>query len=255
MMDLIPINYENSQITVLGRDLHAALEIKSDYSTWFKRMAEYGFEEGTDYVKFLEDRPQNLEKDELGSSQEFSIKPKTNHQLTLDMAKEIAMIQRTPIGKQVRKYFIEVEKQYRQTENLLNKDTVTQALTIAADRADAAVKLGMEVSLARLHAMTQVEGELSVNLYSWKQLLPPSNSYDLPALTPTQIANILGDGMTARKVNLMLAEHGLQFKPVNTWLLTEAGKQYAVIIPFYNSSAEHYGYQIKWKISVLNVLK
>ena len=62
-------------------------------------MCEYGFSEGTDFSTFL--------------SESTGGRPKTNHAMTLDMAKEISMIQRSEKGKQARQYFIEVEKQYK----------------------------------------------------------------------------------------------------------------------------------------------
>ena len=62
MNDLITVNYDNEQPTILGRDLHKALEIKTDYSTWFKRMCEYDFSEGKDFKScssFLESEKQH----------------------------------------------------------------------------------------------------------------------------------------------------------------------------------------------------
>lgn len=55
MNDLISINYNSEQPTVLGRDLHEALKIDSNYTTWFKRMCEYGFDEGKDFIPILEE--------------------------------------------------------------------------------------------------------------------------------------------------------------------------------------------------------
>jgi anti-repressor protein len=90
---------------VLGRDLHKFLESNEAYTNWFKRMVEYCFEENRDFVQI------NIssESDFTGIDQRF-VRPKYNHQLTLDMAKEISMIQRNEKGKQARQYFIECEK-------------------------------------------------------------------------------------------------------------------------------------------------
>lgn len=77
MNDLITINYENEQPTVLGRDLHEALEVNTDYSTWFKRMCEYDFKEGKDFSSIL------------GKS--TGGRPSTEHQLTIPMAKEMLL--------------------------------------------------------------------------------------------------------------------------------------------------------------------
>lgn len=53
MDELVRINYEKDRPTVLGRDLHAVLEVKTPYDKWFPRMCEYGFVEGTDFSTFL----------------------------------------------------------------------------------------------------------------------------------------------------------------------------------------------------------
>lgn len=79
MNEIIKINYgENSdRPTVSGRDLHEALMIETPYKKWFDRMTEYGFTEGTDFWTFL--------------SESTGGRPSTDHQLTIEMAKEICM--------------------------------------------------------------------------------------------------------------------------------------------------------------------
>ena len=55
--ELLKIDYTNvDKPTVLGRDLHKALEVQTAYKDWFPRMCEYGFEEGKDYCSILSDR-------------------------------------------------------------------------------------------------------------------------------------------------------------------------------------------------------
>lgn len=108
MNELIKINYDSDRPTVLGRDLYETLEIKTAYKDWFPRMCEYGFTEGTDYCSFLSDR-----------SDGKSGKPKTDHQLTIEMAKEICMIQRSEKGKQCRQYFIAVEEQFNNPQAIM----------------------------------------------------------------------------------------------------------------------------------------
>ena len=110
MNDLIKVNYESDRPTILGRDLHAALEVVTPYDKWFPRMSEYGFTEGEDYSTFLSDRIDGK-----------AGKPRTDHQLTIDMAKEICMIQRSEKGKQFRQYFIEVEKQWNTPESVMSR--------------------------------------------------------------------------------------------------------------------------------------
>jgi len=98
---------ETGEPTVLGRELHEFLGVTTRYNDWFPRMAEYGFIEGKDFYSFL------------SKTSETGGRPSTNHLLTIDMAKEIAMIQRTERGKQARQYFIQVEKDYNSPEKIM----------------------------------------------------------------------------------------------------------------------------------------
>ena len=64
MNELININYENTdRPTVMGRELHEALKIESNYTTWFKRMCEYGFDEGKDYATCFPNLESDYHKD------------------------------------------------------------------------------------------------------------------------------------------------------------------------------------------------
>ena len=109
MKDLIQIHYDNAdRPTVSGRELYEALEVKTAYKDWFPRMCEYGFSEGKDYCSFLSDR-----------SDGKAGKPRTDHQLTIPMAKELSMLQRTDKGKQMRQYFIAVEEQWNSPDAIM----------------------------------------------------------------------------------------------------------------------------------------
>lgn len=120
---LIPLQEYNDAPVVLGRDLHAFLEVQSNYREWFPRMVAYGFEEGKDYAS-----KNRRVQDSLGREREA-----TDHIITLDMAKEISMIQRTDKGKQARQYFIECEKQAKQATPALTEDEIVhQALAITS---------------------------------------------------------------------------------------------------------------------------
>ena len=95
---------DNGNSVVSGRELHEFLGVTERYSSWFSRMTKYGFEENVDYLGCKVFNA--LAKQEL-----------QDHALTLDMAKEISMIQRTEKGKQARQYFIDVEKEYKKQIN------------------------------------------------------------------------------------------------------------------------------------------
>lgn len=122
MNELIPIRDEGGRKAVTGRDLHEFLEIESRYNDWFPRMIEYGFTAGQDFVLKNE-----YGQDKLGRRREV-----VNHIITLDMAKEISMIQRTERGKQARQYFIECERQAKQMAPQLPQDYASALRELAA---------------------------------------------------------------------------------------------------------------------------
>ena len=106
MNELINIKTsETGEPSVSGRELHEFLGVKTLYKDWFPRMVEYGFTEGKDFSSFL--------------SESTGGRPGIEHLLTIDMAKELAMIQRTDRGKQARQYFIQVEKDYNSPEKIM----------------------------------------------------------------------------------------------------------------------------------------
>lgn len=88
---------EQGQKLVSARELHEVLESKERFSKWFERMLSYGFTSGQEYTSYQMVHPQNKQMI-------------TDYALTLDMAKHIAMVQRTEVGMKVRNYFIECEK-------------------------------------------------------------------------------------------------------------------------------------------------
>lgn len=101
---LVPVftgSIQNQPVQLCNaRDLHAFLEVGRDFATWVKdRIAEYGFAEGEDYSPVLGNR-----------SDGRAGKRRTEYHLTLDMAKELAMVERNEKGRQVRRYFIECER-------------------------------------------------------------------------------------------------------------------------------------------------
>ena len=115
MNEIIKVNYDNDRPTVLARDLHDFLEVKTAFKDWFPRMCEYGFSEGTDFCSFL--------------SESTGRRPAQDAQLTIEMAKEICMLQRNERGKQARQYFIQLEKDWNSPEKVM-----ARALQIADKR-------------------------------------------------------------------------------------------------------------------------
>ena len=115
MNELIKVTYDNDRPAVSARDLHDFLEVKTAYKDWFPRMCEYGFTEGEDFCSFL--------------SESTGGRPAQDAILTIDMAKELCMIQRNEKGKLARQYFIQIEKDWNSPEKVM-----ARALQIAKDR-------------------------------------------------------------------------------------------------------------------------
>ena len=188
MNDLIKVNYENDRPTVLARELHEFLEVKTAYKDWFPRMCEYGFSEGTDYCSFLSDRVDGLPG-----------KPRQDAQLTIEMAKEICMLQRNEKGKQARQYFIQLEKDWNSPEKVM-----ARALKIA----DKTIMLLQDENAQQ----KQIIAELN----------PKASYYDVvlqtkDAISTSQIAKDYGK--SAMWLNDLLHTLSVQFKQGGVWLL------------------------------------
>lgn len=111
MNELLKVNYDNERITLSARELHEFLEIKTKYKDWFPRMCTYGFDENVDYRAMAQKR----------ATAQGNETTYVDHEITLDMAKEIAMIQRSEKGKEVRQYFLELERKWNSPEAVMNR--------------------------------------------------------------------------------------------------------------------------------------
>lgn len=105
MEQLIKIDADNQ--TVSARDLHEALKAKTRFNDWFKRICEYGFIEGVDFYS------------KMSKTNENGGRPATEYEVTIDMAKQICMIQRSDIGMKVRQWFIDLEKAWNTPEQVM----------------------------------------------------------------------------------------------------------------------------------------
>ena len=112
--EIIPVyKTDDGERVVIGRELHEKLGIRTEYKDWFPRMIEYGFEDGKDFSSFL--------------SESTGGRPRKEHLLKFDMAKHIAMIQRTPIGMAIRNKLIELEKAVIQKDSYMIEDPIERA--------------------------------------------------------------------------------------------------------------------------------
>ena len=111
MNELLKVNYDSERITLSARELHEFLEIETPFKKWFLRMTEYGFNQNFDYREVMDKNVQNPKGG----------RPSTDYEITLDMAKEIAMLQRSEKGKQCRQYFLELERKWNSPEAVMNR--------------------------------------------------------------------------------------------------------------------------------------
>jgi anti-repressor protein len=188
MKELIKVKTNENDITLSGRELHEFLEIKTEYKKWFSRMIEYGFTENVDYQRVTQKCPT------LGGVQEI-----VDHEIKLDMAKEIAMIQRNEKGKQARKYFLEVEKAWNSPEMIMKR-----ALEIANKRVE---NLQLENTQQK-----QIIGELKPKADYTDIILKNKG-----LVTITQIAKDYG--LSGQALNDKLHELKIQYKIGEQWLL------------------------------------
>ena len=113
MNELITINYENDKPTVNGRDLYNALQVNARYTDWFKRMCDYGFAEGRDYETVLKNVIR-VDGSEMPQKQ-------FDHLISINMAKQLCMIQRTEIGRKFREYFIHIEEAWNSPGKIMER--------------------------------------------------------------------------------------------------------------------------------------
>lgn len=127
MSDCFPRIYESENPTVSARDLHEKLHIGTKFTTWFERMKEYGFSEGKEFFP------------KLGETSDQGGRPQTDFEISVDMAKQICMIQRSPEGKQIRQYFIDLEKAWNTPEQIFARALKMADKTIESLKKDNAV--------------------------------------------------------------------------------------------------------------------
>lgn len=190
MKELINVvNSPNGDILVSGRELHEFLEIQTPYKKWFDRMSEYGFDENVDFITVGQKSPIAN-----GGFQE-----RKDHHIKLDMAKEIAMIQRSGRGKQARQYFLELERKWNSPDMI--------------------IKRAHEFLQKRVEELTTNNLVLTQQVH---ELKPKASYYDMVLQNKSllSVSKIAKDyGVSAMALNKKLHELGIQFKQGDIWLL------------------------------------
>lgn len=172
-----------------ARELHKFLDVETPYHKWFPRMAEYGFIENSDY----------LVTDIFVPNSNGGKQTQIDHQLTIEMGKEIAMLQRNEKGKQARTYFIELEKAWNTPEQVM-----ARAIKIAN------------------HTISNLKLENNQQKQMLNEFSPKASYYDVVLQTADvlSIGKIAKDyGKSAIWINAKLHDLGIQFKQGGVWLL------------------------------------
>ena len=192
MDELIKVNFDTQ--TVSARELHEKLNIGTKFTTWFERMCEYGFTEGNEFFP------------KLGETSEQGGRPSMDYDISVDMAKQICMIQRTPEGKECRQYLIDLEKAWNTPEQVFARALKMADQTISSLK-DRCKFLGGQV----------VEQQKVI-----EELQPKASYYDMILQCKDLIATtvIAKDyGMSAKAFNAMLHDMRVQFKQGDMWVL------------------------------------
>ncbi len=121
MNELFNVTTNGDKLTLSARELYKELNIAGRFSRWFEQMSEYGFEENVDFTSV-----QNCTVVNNGATRELQ-----DYQITLDMAKEIAMLQRNEKGKEIRRKLIELEKAWNSPEKVMARALDIAHKTIA----------------------------------------------------------------------------------------------------------------------------
>ena len=197
MKELIKITEQNGNQVVSMKDLYTFLEVRENWTDWTKRMLGYGFDENIDYeaVSVFRHHPNGI-----GGT---TVK---DYALTLDCAKEIAMLQRSERGKMARQYFIECEKQLRSGKFAL-PTTYKEALQSLLEEVEAKERLQEQNDLQRIELQNQAP-----KVAYYNEVLTSQSTYNA-----NQIAKELG--MSAESMNKLLHKLEVQYKQGGQWLL------------------------------------
>ena len=194
MNELIKITEKKGQQLVSARELHEFLEVNSRFNDWIgNRIRKYEFEEGNDYTKILVQciRGQN----------------EYDYAITIDMAKELSMVENNEKGKKARKYFIQCEKKLKGINQPKLPTTYKEALLQLVEAEEEKERL----QLANKQ-QEQIIGELKPKA-DYTDVILKSNSL----VTITQIAKDYG--MSGQEMNSLLHELKVQYKLSDQWLL------------------------------------
>ena len=214
---------ENKIDTVSARDLHKKLQVKSRFNDWINnRIKKFGFVENEDFFCITKNLVTQRKDGQKGTS-EYK-----EYFVIIDMAKELAMVENSEIGRKVRRYFIELEKKFFQLIQKENQPVQTshdfdiKSYTQQNRDLIELIKLINSENAITLHYLDKLT--LKLNLKSPLDFLEIDlNSY---YFIPTELGKFLNK--SAVEVNKILEKKGFQEKIDGVWILTEQGEKFAI---------------------------
>lgn len=248
--------------TVDGRALHAFLEVGRDFTNWIKgRIQTYGFEKGVDYevyAAFGENPSGDLSSPNRASAKSRPQR-RTEYVLTIDMAKELGMVENNERGRMVRRYFIDCERRAKAPRRAAamkrppSSRTLTSTWAWAESISD---QLGIRDANQKAlgaNALTErITGVDVLGVMGLKHLVAPQQTV---LLTPTEIGERLGE-FSARFINARLLEHGFQSGSPGAWEPTEKGVAAGgVMVDVARGNGTGNSRQLRWSSNIIDELR
>jgi phage anti-repressor protein len=229
-----------------ARDLHKFLEVETRFNDWInRRINTYGFVKNTDFYSF--------------SGKSTGGRPNEEYSITIDMAKELSMVERNDKGKQARTYFIECEKRLKKQNSingLLPEEIGTRSLKASIEMANIFGITGNPALLSANIAVKNLHGiDCMATLGITGLIEETKTQYHTPTILGKQ------NGLSATKMNKAMEAAGLQthdrdHKNRIVWKVTEKGKAYCQVI---DTNKKHSDgspvQQIKWSEKVFKVIE
>ena len=257
MNDLVPTN-SNQLVPVFtakigdantqacdARALHAYLKNGDLFANWIKaRIAKYQFQENVDYSIALVDSKANENRG--GQNRK-------DYHITLDMAKELAMLENNAKGREARQYFIAMEKQALQQTAIpplvafIGQET--RAVSALESHLKAAALFACPLHLAQTEAVKAVRDSYAIDFSPLLLSAPAQQNIPKSAvmLEPTELGKLFG--LSAREMNAVLEHVGLRVKTKGGWEPTDAG--IPMCVRHHWSQGGKSGYNLKWNVDLV----
>ena len=236
MKDLITITKQtigNEEINAVdARKLWAFLEVETKFADWInRRIKEYNFMQDIDFIAI--------------PNPEFS-PPRKEYTISIDMAKELSMVERNAKGKEARKYFIQCEKDLTTPPQIMTPSALLkEELTIFE-------LLEVPKHLAQIESIKQVKKLSGVDLSYAILLAPAQNEIKAESvmLEPTELGKHFN--LSGVKMNKRLRSLDLQYKNGEDWKPTEEGEKISSRHSW--SAGNKSGYNLKWNLAEIKRL-